>query len=49
MSFRIFKTSTSIFLESSDAPGPFRHVDDGFSFDDLFTSAEPAAYIAKFY
>ena len=49
MSFRIFKTSTAIFLESSDAPGLFRHVEDGFSFDDLFTSADPAAYIAKFY
>ncbi len=49
MSFRIFKTSAAVFLESSDAPGLFRHVESGFSFNELFTSPDPAAWIAAVY
>lgn len=49
MSFRIFKTSAAVFLESSDGPGLFRHVESGFSFNELFTSPDPSTYIATVY
>lgn len=49
MTFRIFKTSAAVFLESSDSPGLFRHVESGFSFNELFRSTDPAAYIAAVY
>ncbi len=47
MSFRIFKTASAVFIESSDAPGLFRHIESGFSFNELFTAPDPAGYISR--
>ncbi len=44
MPFRIFKTSTAVFLESTDAPGLVRPAGPDFSFTALFTSEDPLAY-----
>lgn len=44
MSFRIFRTHTAVYIESAESPGLFRHVAEGFSFDDLFTSDNPIGY-----
>lgn len=49
MAIRIFSSSTAIFLESTDAPGVFRHVSGGFRFDELFSSDDPVAYAASCY
>lgn len=49
MPFRIFRSHQSIFIESSEAPGLFRHVSEGFSFNDLFTSEDPVGYIESIY
>ena len=49
MSFRIFKSATAFFIENTDTPGLFRHIEDGFSFNDLFTSSDPADYINRVY
>lgn len=49
MAFRIFRSAQSIFLESTDSPGVFRHVAEGFSFNELFTSVDPQGYVAAVY
>jgi 2-dehydro-3-deoxy-D-arabinonate dehydratase len=49
MAFRIFKTSTAVFLESFDAPGLLRPAGPGFHFNDLFTAVDPLAYITSVY
>lgn len=49
MAYRIFRTAHSVFLESTDSPGVFRHVAEAFSFNELFTSDDPEAYIASHY
>lgn len=49
MPYRIFRSHQSIFVESSEAPGLFRHVSGGFSFNELFTSEDPAGYIESVY
>lgn len=49
MSFRIFNSSTAVFIESTEAPGLFRHVETGFSFNELFTAPDPAGYVAAVY
>lgn len=46
MSYRLFKTSDAVFLESTDAPGLLRPAGPDFSFDALFTSTDPLAYVA---
>ncbi len=45
MPYRIFRSADSIFVEDTEAPGLFRHLATGFSFNDLFSSADPAAYL----
>ncbi|MAS91791.1 MAG: 2-hydroxyhepta-2,4-diene-1,7-dioate isomerase [Verrucomicrobiales bacterium] len=49
MPYRIFRSHQSIFIESSEAPGLFRHVSESFSFNDLFTSEDPVGYIESIY
>ncbi len=46
MPIRIFKTADAVFLETSDSPGLFRHAGPAFSFDELFTAADPASFAA---
>jgi len=48
-SFKIFRSADSVFVESSDSPGLFHHLEPGFSFDDLFTSSDPSGYVAAAY
>ncbi len=47
MSFKIYRSASSVFLENTDSPGHFRHVDEGFSFDELFQSEDPRGYVAS--
>jgi 2-dehydro-3-deoxy-D-arabinonate dehydratase len=47
MAYRIYRTAESIFLENTEAPGVFRHVAEGFSFNGLFTASDPQSYVAK--
>jgi 2-dehydro-3-deoxy-D-arabinonate dehydratase len=49
MSFRIFKTASANFLENSEQPGLFRHISEGFSFNELFTAPNPLAYVQAVY
>lgn len=49
MSFQLFRSKNSVFVESSNAPGLFRHIADHFSFNDLFTSADPEGYVGAAY
>lgn len=49
MSHKIFRTADSVFIEDSEAPGLFHHIASGFSFDDLFTSSDPAQFVAAAY
>ncbi|MEX2580569.1 MAG: fumarylacetoacetate hydrolase family protein [Verrucomicrobiales bacterium] len=49
MSYRIFRTASSIFIESTDSPGPFHHVSEGFGFNRLFESEDPLAYVVETY
>lgn len=49
MSFRVFKTADAVFLENTHAPGLFRHVEVGFSFNELFSAHDPAAYVQRIY
>ena len=49
MGYRIFRSSHSVFLENTDSPGVFRHVADGFSFNELFTSSDPQSYVSAAY
>lgn len=49
MSFRIFKSAAAVFIESTDAPGLFRHVENGFSFNELFTAPDAAGYLSRVY
>jgi len=49
MSFRIFRPHRSIFIESTDSPGLYRHVSEGFSFNGLFGSEDPLGYTTKTY
>lgn len=49
MSHRLFRTADAVFIESTDAPGLFRHAGTDFSFNALFTSSSPADYVAALY
>lgn len=50
MSFKIYRSADSLFIESTDSPGQFRHVSNGvFSFDELFSSNDPKAYVARIF
>lgn len=44
MSFRIFRTHTATYIESTESPGLFRHVSGGFTFNGLFTAEDPLEY-----
>ncbi|MDF1862535.1 MAG: fumarylacetoacetate hydrolase family protein [Verrucomicrobiales bacterium] len=46
MAYRIYRTAESIFLENTEAPGVFRNLAEGFSFNDLFTASDPQSYVA---
>lgn len=47
MSYRIFRTAGSVFVENTEAPGLFSHLSNDFSFNGLFTAENPPAYLAK--
>lgn len=49
MSFQLFRSKDSIFVENSEAPGLFRQLSDRFSFNELFTSSTPQEYVARAY
>lgn len=49
MGYRIFRSSHSVFLENTDCPGVFRHVADGFCFNELFTSSDPQSFVSAAY
>ena len=49
MSFRIFRSHRSIFIESAGSPGLFRKVSEGFSFNALFESEAPHGYTAQIF
>ena len=49
MPLRIFKSANATFIENTEAPGLFRHVGPGFSFNDLFTSPDPGGYASQIY
>ncbi len=44
MSLRLFKTTSALVLESTDAPGVFRQAGPEFSINALFTLPDPLAY-----
>ncbi|MDF1656562.1 MAG: fumarylacetoacetate hydrolase family protein [Verrucomicrobiales bacterium] len=46
MPYRIFRSASSVFVEDTESPGLFRHLDSGFAFNNLFSSDEPLAYLA---
>ena len=47
MPYRIFRTADSIFVEDTEAPGLFRHLSTGFSFNELFSAENPATYLIR--
>ncbi len=49
MPFRIYRTATSVLIESHERPDIFREAPEEFCFNDLFTSEEPADYVDAAY
>lgn len=49
MPFRIYRTATSVLIESHEAPDIFREAPEDFCFNSLFSSEEPAGYVASAY
>lgn len=45
MPYRLFRSASSVFVEDTESPGLFRHLDSDFSFNALFSSDEPLAYL----
>lgn len=45
MPYRIFRSKECVFFENSEAPGLFRQIVEGFSFNELFTSENPIGYV----
>ncbi len=49
MPFRIYRTATSVLIESHEAPDIFREAPKDFCFNSLFNSEEPAGCVASAY
>lgn len=49
MPYRIFRSATALFIENTESPGLFHQAGPDFSFNGLFTSSDPAAYISAHY
>jgi 2-dehydro-3-deoxy-D-arabinonate dehydratase len=47
MSYRIFRTADSTFVEDSEAPGLFRHLSSDFTLNDLFRADDSVAFLEK--